>query len=66
MIKCRLCLEKLAVYHADMLWLLLQQIKSDHTAQPPHVSLKPYKFPPHETAMDYQNNVGLLLKLISS
>ena len=64
--KCRICLEKLAVYHADMLWLLLQQIKSDHTAQPPHISLKPYKFPPHETAMDYQSNVGLLLKLISS
>ena len=63
--KCRACLEKLAVCHADMLWLLLQQIRSDHIVQPPHVFLKPYKFPPHQTAVDYQNNVGLLLELIA-
>jgi len=62
--KCRICLEMLAVYHPDLLWLLLQQIQSDHIMQPPHVSLKPYKFPPHQAAVDYQNNVKLLLELI--
>ena len=62
--KCRTCLETLAACHADLLWLLLHQIQSDQTVQPPHVSLKPYKFPPHQTAVDYQNNVRLLLELI--
>lgn len=62
--KCKTCLETLAVCHADLLWLLLQQIQSDHVLHPPHVSLKPYKFPPHQTAVDYQYNVRLLLELI--
>ena len=62
--KCRTCLGMLAACHADLLWLLLQQIQPDHTVQPSHMSLKPYKFPPHQTAVDYQYNVQLLLELI--
>ena len=62
--KCKTCLETLAARHADLLWLLLRQIQSGHVLQPPHVSLKPYKFPPHQTAVDYQYNVRLLLELI--
>lgn len=62
--KCIMCLETLAACHADLLWLLLQQIQSNHILQPPHVSLKPYRFPPHQTAVDYQNNVKLLIELI--
>lgn len=62
--KCRTCLEKMAACHADLLWLLLQQIQPDNIIQPLHDSLKPYKFPPHQNTLDYQNNVGLLLELI--
>ena len=59
------CLEALAPSHADLLWLLLQQIQSDHCIQTPHVSLKPYKFPSHRTAIHYQSNARLLLELIN-
>ena len=59
------CLKTLAPSHADLLWLLLQQIQSDLSVQPPHVSLKLYKFPSHQTAVHYQSNTKLLLKLIN-
>lgn len=65
-VMCRKCLEILTIHHADLIWLLLQQIQSDHNVKPPHDSLKPFKFPPHQTTLDYQNNVKPLLDLITN
>ncbi|XP_065910601.1 TELO2-interacting protein 1 homolog isoform X1 [Dysidea avara] len=62
-VKAKKCLSTLSVNHADMVWLLLQQVKPLQVVQPPHPTLKPYSFPAHQTAVQYHENIQSLLEL---
>ena len=62
-VKAKECLSLLSVDHADMVWLLLQQVKPHEVVQPPHPSLKLYRFPVHQTAVEYHENIRTVLEL---
>jgi len=58
------CLSTLSIDYADIVWLLLQQVKPRNVVKPPHLSLKPFGFPAHQTALEYHENIRSVSELI--